>query len=312
MSHNVETMAYAGQTPWHGLGVEVEDDLSVDEFRIAAGLDWDVEKIETYYEKGDFWQPTGKYAVVRETDGQYMTQVSDKWEPVQNSEALAFFKDFIDVGDMTMHTGGSLQDGKIVWVLAKVKESFELFGGDQVDSYLLFTNPFIYGRAVDIRFTPIRVVCNNTLNLSLSSRGDMSVKLNHCKAFDPNMAKMALGVASEKLAEYKEMAEFLGGRKYKTKSVMEYFDAVFPASGKKAEEGDHSRNADMAFEYLYDQPGAQYAEGSWWTAFNSVTYMTDHILGHNDETRLVSSWYGPNRNRKTDALQRALEFAKAA
>ena len=133
-----------------------------------------------------------------------------------------------------MHTAGSLQDGKWVWCLAKVAESFELFGGDRVDSYLLFSNPHIYGRAVEVRFTPTRVVCNNTLQLSLGTATDNKIRLNHRSTFDPELVKETLGIASEKMAKYKEMAQFLGTKSYKPQIVAEYFKEVFPGYSKRA------------------------------------------------------------------------------
>ena len=73
-----------------------------------------------------------------------------------------------------------------------------------------------------------------------------------------------------------------------------------------------SRNAKMAYDVLETQPGAEYAEGSWWQAFNSITYITDHVQGRNQENRLANSWFGYNQTRKRDALQTAIKYAEAA
>jgi phage/plasmid-like protein (TIGR03299 family) len=214
-------------------------------------------------------------------------------------------------GDMEMHTAGSLKDGQIVWGLAKIKESFELFGGDRIDSYLLFTNFHKYGFSTDLRFTPIRVVCNNTLTLSLNSKVERMVKMSHRRVFDAQLAKTALGVATDKLQKYKEMAEFLGSRRAKNEDVMEYFKRVFPVTGAAASK-EVSKNAQVALSVLDTQPGAEYAEGSWWQPFNAVTFMTDHIVGRSADTRLQSAWYGSNKTLKTKALELAVEMAEAA
>ena len=220
-------------------------------------------------------------------------------------------------GDMEMHTAGSLKGGQMVWALAKVKESFELFGGDQVDSYLLFSNPHQYGKSIDVRFTPIRVVCNNTLTLSLDSKKDNSVKVGHRADFNPESVKESLGIAKSKLNTYKEMAEFLGKKRFTTDSLIEYYNSVFPRTSDKRVQDKAlsvetlSRNAKQAYDALQQQPGAKYAEGSWWQAFNSVTYITDHVQGRNQDTRLYNNWYGNNQARKRDALKKALEFAEA-
>jgi phage/plasmid-like protein (TIGR03299 family) len=234
---------------------------------------------------------------------------------MQNIDAFQFFDDFVSAGDMQMHTAGSLRDGKIVWALAKVDESFELFGGkDQVDSYLLFTNPHSYGQSIDVRFTPIRVVCNNTLTLSLNSQSKSMVKVSHRREFDGDLVKETLGVARQKLDKYKEMASYLSQKRFNDETIVEYFQRVFPVLTKKEEsEKALSKSAKAALEeHLDGQPGAELGEGSWWQAFNTVTYMTDHIIGRSVDNRLTSSWYGANKGLKTRALELAVEMADAA
>ena len=308
MVNGVAQMAYAGETPWHGLGTKVLPDLTPDQMLDAAGLNWEVRKVPAFATINDRQVNVGHSALVRNIDDKVLDVVSNDWNPVQNSEAFAFFNDFIAEGDMEMHTAGSLKDGQIVWGLAKVKAGFSLFNGDEVESYLHFTNFHKYGFSTDVRFTPIRVVCNNTLTLSLNTKVEKMVKISHRREFDGDNVKLMLGVAAEKLAQYKEMAQFLGSKRYSNENVVEYFKRVFPSAGQK----EVSRSANTAMEILETQPGAQYAEGTWWTAFNAVTYMTDHLLGRTQDTRLTSAWYGVNKNVKTKALESALEFAEAA
>jgi len=318
MAHQVETMAYAGQVPWHGLGVQVSNDLTPAQMMEKAGLNWKVQEVETFIEYNNKKMATGQKAQVRDTDGRILTTVGENWNPVQNETAFEFFSDFVMSGDMEMNTAGSLRDGQMVWALAKVKDSFELFGGDKVDSYLLFSNPHQYGKAIDVRFTPIRVVCNNTLSLSLGMKSEQSVKVGHRVEFDPTEVKKALGIATEKLANYKKAAEFLGKKKFNIDSYIEYLNTVFPRTADKRVQGKGlsvdtlSRNARQAFDVIDTQPGAEFAQGTWWQAFNSVTYITDHVQGRNEDNRLYSSWFGGNQLRKKNALKTAIEFAEVA
>jgi len=316
MAHMVETMAYAGETPWHGLGVQVPADLSPAQMLEKAGLDWTVEKIPAFADIGGKKTSVGWSALVRNTDEQMLSVVSNDWNPVQNHEAFEFFHEYCAAGDMEMHTAGSLRNGQIVWVLAKVKESFELFKGDTVDSYLLFTNPHKFGQSIDVRFTPIRVVCNNTLTLSLSKNEERMVKKSHRTEFDPALVKEQLGIATDKLAKYKEMAEFLGSKRYTGESLTDYFNKIFPVIAYNKEKGaqrkEISNSASRALEVIHTQPGASFAEGSWWQAFNAVTYLTDHEIGRSADTRLQSAWFGPNKNLKIKALETAVEMAEMA
>lgn len=319
MAHEIEMvgdvaqMAYAGAVPWHGLGKRVPADLTPEQMLEAAGLDWTVEKVPAYYEYNGESFAIGQSALIRTRDGKMLDAVSDDWNPVQNREAFDFFDEFVREGDMEMHTAGSLKGGQIVWGLAKIKDSFELFKGDQIDSYLLFSNFHKYGFSTDVRFTPIRVVCNNTLSLSLSSKVERMVKISHRKIFNPGNVKEMLGIATDKLTKYKEMASFLGSKKAKDEDIVEYFCRVFPVTGSNEKKTKEiSKNAQIAVDILHTQPGANFAEGTWWQPFNAVTYMTDHLVGRSADTRLTSSWYGNNKNLKTKALELAVEMAEAA
>lgn len=322
MAHMIEEidgvaqMAYAGDVPWHGLGTKVPADLTPEQMLEAAGLNWTVQKYPTFAildeNDPDSVVETGQSALIRSKDKKLLDVVSDDWNPVQNAEAFDFFNEFVMAGDMEMHTAGSLKDGQIVWGLAKVKESFELFKGDKIDSYLLFSNFHKYGFSTDVRFTPIRVVCNNTLTLSLNSKVERMVKISHRKQFVASDVKDMLGIATDKLQKYKEMAQFLGSKKAKTESIIEYFERIFPLNSKNPEDGKRSKNADIALSIIDTQPGSEFAQGSWWQPFNAVTFMTDHVIGRSADSRIQSAWYGYNKGLKTKALELAVEMAEAA
>lgn len=316
MAHQVETMAYAGEVPWHGLGVSVSNDLTPQQMQQKAGLDWKVEKQDLVTASGA--KVDGKQALVRTSDNKVLDVIGKGWNPVQNDEAFDFFSEYVLAGDMEMNTAGSLRDGNMVWALAKVKDSFTILGEDQVDSYLLFSNPHQYGKAIDVRFTPIRVVCNNTLSLSLGQQVEKSVSLNHRTQFNPDSVKETLGIASEKFQLYKETAEFLSTKRFTVESLVQYYNEVFPRTyqGKKEitvkDFTDLSSNGQKAYEVLDTQPGAEFGEGTWWQALNSVTYLTDHQLGREADTRLTSAWFGANQSRKVKAVEKAVEYATAA
>ncbi len=349
MSHEVETMAYSGEVPWHGLGKKVSNDLTPAQMCKEAGLDWSVEKIEL---SGTFKGkkiPSERSALVRESDGKILTYTTKDWNPLQNADAFEFFSEFVHSGKMKMHTAGSLRDGKMVWALAEINESFTVFGKDRIKSYLLFSSPHEYGKPVDIRFTPIRVVCNNTITLALNTVSDLMVRVTHRHKFNPEQVKETMGLASHRLAEYKSMAQVLGKRKYTPENVVEYFKTVFPkvakldgvdaeladleisndnkeivekvakAAAKKAgkakvdKTADMSINASKAFAVLETQPGAEFGKGTWWQPFNAVTYIIDHHIGRDSkETRMNNAWYGPMRAKKMLALKKAMEYAEAA
>lgn len=313
----IETMAYAGSSPWGEIGTQVSNDLSPQQMMQKAGLDWSVSKIPTYARVGGEEVPTGMEALVRSTDNKILTQVGGKWNPVQNETAFEFFNEYCLEGGMEMHTAGSLKGGKMVWALAKINESFDVMDGDRVDSYLLFSNPHDYGKSVDIRFTPIRVSCMNTLATALRGRAINGVKMNHRNVFDADHVKTTMGLAHEKFDQFKEMSQFLSSKRFTMDNLIKYYNEVFPRTyhGKNPvaveKYDDLTTNAKKAFDLLETQPGAEFGRGSWWQALNSVTYLTDHEMGRSADTRMSSAWFGANQNRKVNAVNKAVEFASA-
>ena len=320
MAHMVETMAYAGEVPWHGLGTKVPADLTPEQMLQAADLDWTVEKVDlTYqYRKIPATQVVpGRKGLVRSKDGAYLDTVGDDWNPLQNQEAFEFFNDFVQAGDMEMHTAGSLEDGRRVWALAKIKEAvFETVKGDVTENYLLFSNPHKYGKSIDVRMTPIRVVCNNTITMALNGVSDTMVKVSHRNEFDAEAVKETLGVAQEKLDIYKETTQFLSTKRFTQETLIEYFNGLARTPKEFDPEVDVmdqlTPSIKTCLETIDTQPGAEFARGSWWQAFNTVTYMADHVQGRSNDSRLQSAWYGAHLKKKQRALESALEFAKAA
>lgn len=317
MSHEVETMAYAGQVPWHGLGTKVAADLTPRQMQKQAGLDWSVVKRPSFVTFDGDMIETGTNALLRESDNSVLSpSVGDGWEPVQNSEAFDFFNEFCLAGDMEMHTAGSLKNGQIVWVLAKIKESFDVLGEDRVDNYMLFSNPHQYGKSLNVRMTPTRVVCNNTLTMSLNGATNNEVKLNHRREFNADLVKDQMGLAHEKFEQYRDAARFMASKKAKFSDLITFYNEVFPAANTKKKEAkeyaDLSTTAKAAFDVLETQPGADMAMGTWWNALNSVTFITDHKLGRSTDARMASAWFGINQTRKLKATNIALEMAEAA
>jgi len=318
MAHMVEEMAYVGkewggETPWHSLGYKVAGNLTAHEMLVAAKCDWEVEKCEM----GDKYGPVTKNKSLRRmSDGKLMDVVGDDWEPLQNEVAFDFFREFVDAGDMTMETAGSLREGQYVWALAKVNKSFTLFGGDRVESYLLFTNTHRYGKSIDVRFTPTRVVCNNTLTMALNGVSDNAFKSSHRVVFDATAAKQTMGIANEKFDQYGEAAAFLGSKRYSEETVKEYFNEVFPVQvvkeNSKRKPKEASSNATLAVKALAYQPGVEFGPGTWWQALNAVTYVTDHLMGRTDEARVENMWYGQVKDKKLKAFSLAVDMANKA
>ena len=163
MAHNVEAMFYTREKPWHGLGVKVTEALSSAEALVASGLNWTVIQQPIYTAKGQLI-PNYK-ANVRSADAHILGVVSDRYQIVQNHEEFEFTDSLLGEG-VRYDTAGSLQGGRRVWLLAKLPEKY-IINGEKVEPYLVFSNSHDGSQAITVAMTPIRVVCQNTLNLAL-------------------------------------------------------------------------------------------------------------------------------------------------
>lgn len=340
MAHMVETMAYAGQVPWHGLGEKVEGNLTPEQMLKAAKLDWTVSKRPMYFaDKPNTWDlndPRGEaqmlranehYAVVRDSDNRVLSHCGEGFVPFQNHETMSFFKKFTEAGHMEMDTAGSLSDGERVWGLAKIKKGFKLAGGDDIEGYLLMANSHKVGTAMTVMFTPIRVVCNNTITLALSQEG-MTGKFRvlHLQMFDEEImqaAETALGISGEQMTKFQEQSEFLASKKATKEQIDQYIAELFQPKllierGKSKEKDlpplheEFTKTSQSILEAIETSPGhdMQSAKGTWWGALNGVTYVMDHQKrAKTRDHALNSAWFGSAAQTKRKAMAKALEFA---
>ena len=165
MPANVETMFYTRVAPWHGLGTHVENTLSSEDALKASGLDWQV--IQKPIMTNDLTPIAGYKANIRDSDNKVLGVVSDRYKVVKNAEAFVFTEALLGEG-VKYETAGSLQEGKKIWLLAKLPEKY-IIEGEQIEPYLVFSSSHDGSGAIKAAMTPIRVVCQNTLNLALSS-----------------------------------------------------------------------------------------------------------------------------------------------
>tara|TARA_B100001059_G_scaffold73419_2_gene70891 strand:- start:5844 stop:6872 length:1029 start_codon:yes stop_codon:yes gene_type:complete len=342
MAHAVETMAYAGEVPWHGLGVKVEDNLTPDEMLVAAGLDWTVSKrhLFTHSEPSvdnskEVIPVNDYYVLVRDSDNKTFGPCGPKFVPSQNADAFKFFEKFTSVGDMSMDTAGALKGGEQVWGLAKINDGFTLPGDDRVLGYLLVSVSHKWGKANEIRFTPIRVVCNNTLTYALADKTRPSFKMPHLTALDADVfksAEEALGIAGDRMKDFKESAEFLSSKNYTSQNVVSYISELFQPelleqqknmeqmsdikaiATRQSMVDEFKRVPAMVHQALEEQPGANLksSKGTWWGAANAVTFIVDHKWGHDRDAALHNAWFGGRASLKQKAISKALEYAKAA
>ena len=314
MAHEIESMSYTNEVPWHGLGTYVQDAPNVEEILRLAKLDWEVRKLSIFANntrEGTELSIPDNFALMRMSDMKFLSIVGPRYRPVQNTKAFQFFKEFVEKGDATMETAGSLAGGKRVWGLANLKDSFTLAGGDKVNGYLLVMSPHEQGKSLLIKFTTVRVVCQNTLALALSVNGN-KYTMRHTEDFgtyEMRKAKEVLGIAREQMHEFKERAQTLKKLTVRPEDVRAIFASLFqpqtPESDLVKSFKEVANPKLLRVMDIYQKaPGAD--PGTGWGVFNAVTYFTDHVAGKTSDARLLNAWVGKNADLKEKTLEMLL------
>lgn len=225
MSANVETMFYVRENPWHGLGTKVNEAPGSREALIIAGLNWNVLQEPIYTETEEFIE--GYKVNVRDSDRKVLGVVTDRYKVIQNQEAFAFTDALLGEG-VRYETAGSLQGGKRVWLLAHMPHEY-IISGERISPYLVFTNTHDGSGAIKAALTPIRVVCQNTLNLALST-AKRSWSMIHTGNIKGKLqeARNTLILAETYMDSLGREFEELRKKKLTDKQVMEYIEILLP------------------------------------------------------------------------------------
>nr|WP_317439030.1 DUF932 domain-containing protein [uncultured Enterocloster sp.] len=233
MSAEVETMFYTRVAPWHGLGTCVENAPGSQEALKVAGLDWKVVQKPIFTEEGQL--VGGFKANIRDRDNQILGVVTDRYKVVQNEEAFAFTDQLLGEG-VTYETAGSLQGGRRTWILAKLPQRY-IISGDEITPYLVFMNSHDGTGAIKAAMTPIRVVCQNTLNLALSN-AKRSWSANHVGNINGKLddARYTLLYADKYMAELGRSIDRLNQIRLSDQKVYEYINALFPLADNATEQ----------------------------------------------------------------------------
>ena len=225
MAANVESMFYVRETPWHGLGIRVNEAPASRDALTLAGLDWNVAQEPVYTETGELVE--GYKANIRDADRKVLGVVTDRYKVIQNREAFAFSDALLGEG-VRYETAGSLQGGRKVWLLAHMPHEY-IITGERISPYLLFSNTHDGSGAIKVALTPIRVVCNNTLNLALSA-AKRSWSMIHTGDIKSKMkeARDTLFMAEQYMDSLGKEFESLRMKKLSDKAVMDYIEILLP------------------------------------------------------------------------------------
>lgn len=339
MAHQIEQIAYVGETPWHGLGNQLSPKQPLEVWAQQAGMDWRIESSDVSYmaknERGQrIIMPFEEQRVLYRSDTHApLSVVSQRYQEVQPKEILEFYRDLTEQSGFELETAGVLKGGKKFWALARTGQSTALKAKDVSNGYILLATACDGTLATTAQFTSIRVVCNNTLAIALRGQSSSAgvVKVPHSTKFDAEKVKQQLGISVRAWDEHMYEMKQLTHRKVSQQEAKAYFDAVFNNSTmsisdpeeniiqfyrnvaqqvqeKKPEPNGRAMN--KALEMFNGQGRGADLSSAKDTAYGllcSITEFVDHERrAMSTDHRLDSAWFGAGAGLKQRGLEQAL------
>ncbi len=351
MAHEFETGFFVRNGAWHGLGTVVQDAPSTEDAIRCAGLDWNVSAHELALASGGAVPVQKGRALVRDSDGRVLSIVGARYEPLQNKAAFAWFDPFVQSGEASLETAGSLRNGERVWVLAKLGHNgdshADIVPGDTIYNHILLANGHDGVMSIRVGRVRTRVVCANTLASALGEK--TSLRIRHTTSAKATLDDIRTMMRAEHEAFSNDVEAFrLLAKKHVTQDTLRaYVRAVFPETFKEpgefrkgvkrpdgsfwraddrsvyavnenATDGTVSPILDRIIQLVEvgrgtDMPGVR---GTMWGAYNAVSEYLQYESGRGNygftDKRADSMLFGPGSAANSLALQKAIEFAQAA
>ncbi|HFE9908575.1 TPA: DUF932 domain-containing protein [Acinetobacter baumannii] len=343
MAHQIETMAFVGQTPWHGLGSQLSPNQPIEIWAQQAGMDWRIESSNVSYmaknERGqNILMPYEEQRVLYRSDTHApLSVVSQRYQEVQPMEILEFYRDLTEQSGFELETAGVLKGGRKFWALARTEQSAALKGKDVSNGYILLATACDGSLATTAQFTSVRVVCNNTLAIALRGQNSNAgvVKVPHSTKFDAEKIKQQLGISFHTWDKHMYEMKQLSQRKVTQQEAAAYFDAVFnnttmsaidqeesiiqyylkaASMGKKSnyKSEPNGRAMSKAMEMFNGQGRGAELSSAKDTAYGllcSITEFVDHERrAISTDHRMDSAWFGVGANLKQRGLEQALRM----
>ena len=319
MAHELEmingqgSMFYVGDAPWHSLGRRLIEAPKVEEAIVYAGLDWQVGLKPLFTAEG---ADVPAQATYRVTDGKILGVVGERYVPLQNIEAFNFFNPFLESGLATLETAGCLKEGKRIWVLAKINKPDSVIvpeSNDIIRKYILLSNSHDGTLAVRVGYTPVRVVCQNTLAMSHGCSQSQLIRIKHTRSVSENLTAIGetMNLINQKFEATAEQFRLLAAKDINLNDLEKYITIVMNVQHDKDNRSKVVDNVINLFEHGRgnDLKGVK---GTYWAAYNAISEYLSYERGKDPSVRLDSLWFGDGATKNDKALDTALQMLKAA
>ncbi len=302
------SMAYVGETPWHGLGQRLTVGAPLEAWQVEAGLNYNVCRSRVRFgatESPQVWD--ARHVLFRSDTKAPLAVVSEDYQIVQPAEVLEFFRNLCEDHGFALETAGSLYQGARYWALARTPETFTLPGNDTISQYVLMATSCDGSLATTGQLTNVRVVCNNTLRASLDS-GAKAVKVRHSSVFHATKMQIDLGLAHDTFGQFAAAASAMATRKISKKEAVSILIRAMGDDSKPVEEQPNARAMGEIIN-LFDGKAIgsnlASADGTLWGLVNATTEYFDHHAGRSQDSRLASAWFGQFGERKDKVFAEA-------
>ena len=315
--HQVESMAYVGDRPWHGLGNKLAAGQSIEQWRKDAGMDWEIKESAVSFVCGkdgigSLHEYPEQKVLFRSDTKRPLAVVSKRFQVVQPEEILEFYRGLTEDAGFELETAGVLREGRKFWALARTGQSTTLKGKDQVNGYLLLATACDGSLATTAQFTSVRVVCNNTLQIALG-QGKGAIKVPHRSQFDPDAVKCQLGITVSAWDGFVARMKALCDRPVDPDSVEGLLRRVLTYQGPDSKVDVVNEQALGSVRALYEGGGRgallASSRGTAWGLLNSVTeYVDHHRRARSDDHRRDAAWFGQGAQIKQRAWDEVMRL----
>lgn len=303
------SMFDARRVVWDGQGTDVTRAVNSKMAMDLAGLGWDVVQKPIYT---DTSLVEGFKANVRDYDDKVLGIVTDRYKVVQNREAFAFTDALLGEG-VSYETAGSMAGGKKIWLLARLDRC--KLGGDNFDPYLVFFNTHDGSGSIRVAITPIRVICQNMLNLALRSasrsisfvhKGDIESKLEE--------ARRTLSHTKEYLGALDEEFGDLQSKSLTDARVKEFVEELLPLNEKEPSQvrrrNIEAMRKDLLYRYFF-APDLVDVNKSAYRFINAVSDFATHTDIHKETKHYHENLFDKTANGNP-IIDKAYQLVKAA
>jgi phage/plasmid-like protein (TIGR03299 family) len=320
MAHNInQNRMFCVGKAWHEIGVRVDKEQIASEAIKLANLDYKVEQRPLFIPaNGDNLKVNDFVAICRQDDNSVLGITSPKYEIVQNVEAFGFFDTVVGEGQAVYHSAGALGQGERIWILAKLPNDIIINADDKVEKYLCLTNSHDGKSSLRMYFTPVRVVCQNTLNQSMGD-AKHGIAIKHSGQIKNKIeeARKVLGISINYYQQFEKMVKQFEEKPLTYNEVNKYFDNVL-AIKEDSETSTRKNNIKDELLSLFENGKGQKLgnRNSLWKGYNAVTEYVDYFrtvknIEKDNSNKLASIWFGSGAKLKEKAYDEAVALIGA-